>query len=68
VVGWLRAGPSSSSTAFSSIESEPAVEMLARRARGKGNAVVWIGEEPERPMEEMDTRRPAATLVLIGPG
>jgi hypothetical protein len=27
-----------------------------------------MGEVPERPIEEMDTRRPAAALVLIGPG
>jgi hypothetical protein len=53
VAGLLREGPSSSSMAFSSIESEPAVETLPRRAlRGK----VVVGEAPDRPRVDMDMR------------
>lgn len=57
VVGTLRAVMSrSSSMADSSMESEPAVEMLARRLRGKKGAEVWMGEVPERPSVLMDMR------------
>jgi len=69
VVGWLRPGPSSSSIAFSSMESEPAVETLPRRAP-KGNGVVWVGEVPDKPSVEMDMRRrwSCAAALVIGPG
>jgi hypothetical protein len=55
VVGAVRAeAGSSSSIAFSSIESE-FVEMLLRR-RVKG-VVTLLGDVPESPMVEMDSRR-----------
>lgn len=56
VVGLLRAGPSSSSIAFSSMESDPAVEMLDRRPP-KGKGEIWEGEVPDRPRVEIDIRR-----------
>lgn len=55
VVGALRPGPSSSSMAFSSRYSDPAVETLPRRAP-KGNGDCWVGEVP-RPSVEIDMRR-----------
>jgi hypothetical protein len=55
VVGALRPGPSSSSMAFSSNDSEPAVEMLPRRALN-GNGDVCVGE-PDKPSVEIDMRR-----------
>ena len=54
VLGLLRAGPSSSSIAFSSIESEPAVEILLRRAP---IGSCCVGDVPDRPRVEMDMRR-----------
>jgi hypothetical protein len=57
VVGTLRtAGPSSSSIAFSSIESEPAVETLPRRPPNV-NGVLCVGEVPDKPRVEIDIRR-----------
>lgn len=71
VLGVLRAGPSSSSMALSSMESEPAVETLPRLAL-KGNGEVWLlGEAPERPSVEMDMRRRwswAPVLMALGKG
>jgi hypothetical protein len=69
VVGLLRAGPSSSSIAFSSKESEPAVETLPRRPPNvKG--VDWVGDVPDKPRVEIDMRRrwSCAAAVVIGPG
>jgi hypothetical protein len=68
VVGLLRAGPSSSSIALSPMESERSVETL--RWRGpKGKGEVWVGEEADRPMVEIDMRRrwscAAAAEVLL---
>ena len=61
-----RAGPSSSSMALSSTESERS-ETLARRPKGKGEA--WVGEVPDRPRVEIETRRWfCAAAVEIGPG
>jgi len=69
VVGALRPGLSSSSMAFSSIESERSVETLPRRPPNvKGAACV--GEVPDKPSVEMDIRRrwSWAAAVVIGPG
>lgn len=55
MVGALRPGPSSSSMAFSSRYSDPAVETLPRRAPN-GNGEVWVGDVP-RPSVEIDMRR-----------
>lgn len=56
VVGLLRPGPSSSSMALSSIESERSVEMLARRPPNpKGE--FWVGDVPDKPRVEIDIRR-----------
>jgi hypothetical protein len=71
VVGALRPGPgpSSSSIAFSSMESEPAVETLPRRPPNvKG--VDWVGDVPDKPSVEIDMRRrwSCAAAVVIGPG
>ena len=61
-----RAGPSSSSMALSSTESERS-ETLARRPKGKGEA--WVGEVPDRPSVEIETRRWfCAVAVEMGPG
>lgn len=68
VVGTLRAGPSSSSIALSSIESERSVETLPRRGPNvKG--VVCVGDEPDKPSVEIDIRRrwSCAAAVVIGP-
>lgn len=65
VVGAVRAPtPSSSSTAFSSMASEPLVDMLARRALNE-----VVGEEP-RPTVDMDSRRPRSLFMAVemGPG
>jgi hypothetical protein len=69
VVGVLRAGPSSSSIAFSSKESEPAVDTLPRRPP-KVKGVDWVGEVPDKPSVEIDMRRrwSCAAAVVIGPG
>jgi len=69
VVGLLRAGPSSSSMAFSSKESEPAVDTLPRRPP-KVKGVDWVGEVPDKPRVEIDMRRrwSCAAAVVIGPG
>ncbi len=69
VVGLLRAGPSSSSIAFSSKESEPAVDMLPRRPP-KVKGVDWVGDVPDKPRVEIDMRRrwSWAAAVVIGPG
>jgi len=69
VVGLLRAGPSSSSIAFSSKESEPAVETLPRRPP-KVKGVDWVGDVPDKPRVEIDMRRrwSCAAAVVIGPG
>ncbi len=68
-MGTLRAdGPSSSSTAFSSMESEPAVETLPRRPAGNVNPVVWMGEVPDSPSVEIDIRRPGAVAAVTGAG
>lgn len=66
VVGTLRDGPSSSSIALSSIESDPAVEMLALLPAGK-NDVDCVGEVPERPSVVVDNLLPPLE-VLIGVG
>jgi hypothetical protein len=69
-VGTLRAaGPSSSSIALSSKDSEPAVETLPRRAPNvKG--VDWVGDVPDKPRVEIDMRRRWSwtAAVVIGPG
>ena len=65
VVGAVRAPmPSSSSTAFSSMASEPLVDMLARRALNE-----VVGEVP-RPIVEMESRRPRSLFMAVemGPG
>ncbi len=69
MVGVLRAGPSSSSIAFSSKESEPAVDTLPRRPP-KVKGVDWVGEVPDKPSVEIDMRRrwSCAAAVVIGPG
>lgn len=69
VVGLLRAGPSSSSMAFSSMESEPAVETLPRRAPNE-KGLACVGEVPDRPRVEMDMRRRWSwtAAVVMGPG
>lgn len=69
VVGALRPGPSSSSIAFSSMESEPAVETLPRRPPN-ANGVDWVGDVPDKPSVEIDMRRrwSCAAAVVIGPG
>ncbi len=63
VVGAVRQLPSSSSTAFSSIESE-LVDMLDRRALNEA-----VGGFP-RPRVEMESRRPLSLpmAVEMGPG
>jgi hypothetical protein len=64
-----RAGLSSSSIALSSIESDCSVEMLLRRPPKKGE--ICVGDVPDRPRVEMDTRRrcwSCAAAVEIGPG
>ena len=58
------AGLSSSSMAFSSMESE-LVDMLPRR-RLKG--VVLVGEVPERPSVEIESRRLWASFMLMVAG
>lgn len=67
VLGAVRALPtSSSSTAFSSMESEVLVDMLERRALcGPG----LDGEEPDRPKVEMERRRRWSFMaaVVMGP-
>jgi len=69
VVGALRPGPSSSSMAFSSMESEPAVETLPRRPPNV-NGVDWVGDVPDKPSVEIDMRRrwSCAAAVVMGPG
>jgi hypothetical protein len=69
VVGALRPGPSSSSIAFSSIESEPAVETLPRRPPNV-NGADCVGDVPDKPSVERDMRRrwSCAAAVVIGPG
>jgi hypothetical protein len=68
-VGALRPGPSSSSIAFSSIESEPAVETLPRRPPNV-NGDDCVGDVPDKPSVEIDMRRrwSCAAAVVIGPG
>ena len=71
VVGLLRPEASSSSIAFSSMESELAVETLPRRAvavKPKGDT--WLGEVPDRPSVEIDMRRrwSLAAAFVMGPG
>lgn len=67
VVGAVREVVSSSSIAFSSIESELLVEMLPLR-RVKGAAVA--GDDPERPRVEMESRRRWSFIaaVVTAPG
>jgi len=70
VVGAVRAlvAPSSSSTAFSSIESELLVDRLARRML---NGLELVGDVPDRPTVVTDRRRcglPMAAAVVMGPG
>jgi hypothetical protein len=69
VVGTLREGPSSSSIAFSSMKSEPAVETLPRRPPNV-NGVDCVGEVPDRPIVAIDMRRrwSCAAAVVMGPG
>lgn len=69
VVGTLRAGPgpSSSSIALSSIESERSVETLPLRAPN-GNGADEVGDEPDKPRVEIDIRRRwSCAAVVIGP-
>ena len=70
VVGTLRVGPgpSSSSIAFSSIESEPAVETLPRRPLGRPKPGVCMGDVPVRPSVVIDKRRPGTVAVETGAG
>ena len=56
VVGTLRARPSSSSIALSSMESERSVETLPLRGP-KVKGVFWVGEDPDKPSVEIDMRR-----------
>jgi hypothetical protein len=69
VVGALRPGPSSSSIAFSSKESEPAVETLPRRPPNV-NGDDCVGDVPDKPSVEIDMRRrwSCAAAVVMGPG
>jgi hypothetical protein len=55
-LGLLLLGPSSSSIALSSIDSEPAVDTLDRRL-GNGNGDGCEGDVPDRPRVEIDMRR-----------
>lgn len=68
--GLLRAGASSSSIAFSSMESEPAVEKLPRRPP-KTKGEVCVGEVPDKPSVVIDMRRRwscAAEAMVPGKG
>lgn len=56
VVGLLRPGPSSSSMALSSIESERSVETLPRRPPNAKEAVC-VGDVPDNPRVEIDILR-----------
>lgn len=69
VVGAVRAldGPSSSSIAFSSTESELLVDKLARR---RPNGVWVVGDEPDNPKVEIESRLRwsviAAVVIALG--